>query len=36
MIDKPEQFLKKTEGLQQTANGLLDNVASLNSVTKMF
>ena len=36
MIDKPEQFLQKTEWLQQTANGLLDSVSSLNSVTKMF
>ena len=36
MIDKPEQFLQKTEWLQQTANGLLDSVNSLNSVTKMF
>ena len=36
MIDKPEEFLEKTQWLQQTANGLLDGVNSLNSVTKMF
>lgn len=36
MLDKPEQFLQKAEWLQQTANGLLDWVSSLNSVTKMF
>lgn len=36
MLDKPEQFLKKTEWLQQTANGLLDWINSLNVVTKMF
>lgn len=36
MIDKPEQFLQKTQWLQETANGLLDSVNSLNSVTKMF
>jgi len=36
MIDKPEQFLQKTEWLQQTANGLLDWINSLNSVTKIF
>lgn len=36
MIDKPEQFLQKTQWLQETANGLLDSVKSLNSVTKMF
>ena len=36
MIDKPEQFLQKTEWLQETANGLLEWVNSLNSVTKIF
>ena len=36
MLDKPEQFLSKTEWLQQTANGLLDWISSLNSVTKIF
>ena len=36
MMDKPEQFFKKTEWLQQTANGFLDSVDSLNSITKMF
>lgn len=36
MIDKPEQFLQKTEWLQQTANGLLEWINSLNSVTKIF
>ena len=36
MLDKPEQFLQKTEWLQQTANHLLDWVSSLNSVTKIF
>jgi hypothetical protein len=36
MLDKPEEFLKKTEWLQQAANGLLDWVSSLNSVTKIF
>ena len=36
MIDKPEQFLQKTEWLQETANGLLDWVNSINSVTKIF
>ena len=36
MLDKPEKFFKATEWLQQTANGLLDGVNSLNSVTKIF
>ena len=36
MLDKPEEFLKKTEWLQQAANGLLDWISSLNSVTKIF
>ncbi len=36
MLDKPEQFLKQTEWLQQTANGLLDWIESLNSVTNIF
>ena len=36
MLDKPEKFLQKTEWLQKTANGLLDWVNSLNSVTKIF
>ena len=36
MIDKPEQFLEKTQWLQSTANGLLEWVNSINSVTKMF
>lgn len=36
MIDKPEQFLKKTEWLQDTANSLLDWISSLNSVTNIF
>ena len=36
MLDKPEQFLQKTQWLQETANWLLESVNSLNSVTKMF
>lgn len=36
MLDKPEQFLQKTQWLQQTANGLLDWLNSINSVTKVF
>ena len=36
MLDKPEKFLQKTEWLQATANGLLDGIDSLNSVTKVF
>ena len=36
MIDKSEAFLWATAWLQQTANGLLDWVSSLNSVTKIF
>ena len=36
MLDKPEQFLQKTQWLQKTANGLLDWVDSINSVTKVF
>ena len=36
MLDKPEKFLQKTEWLQKTANGLLDWVNSINSVTKIF
>ncbi len=36
MLDKPEQFLKQTEWLQKTANGLLDWLNSINSVTKVF
>ena len=36
MLDKPEQFLQKASWLQQTANGLLDWIDSLNSATKMF
>ena len=35
MMDKPEKFLQKAEWLQQTANGLLDWISSLNSVTKI-
>lgn len=36
MIDKPEQFLKATAGLQNTANHLLDSLDSINPITKMF
>lgn len=36
MLDKPEQFLQKTQSLQQTANSLLNWVDSINSVTKIF
>jgi len=36
MLDKPEKFLQKTEWLQKTANGLLDWINSINSVTKIF
>ena len=36
MLDKPEQFLQKTQWLQKTANSLLDWVNSINSVTKIF
>ena len=36
MLDKPEKFLWATALLQKTANGLLDWINSLNSVTKIF
>lgn len=36
MLDKPEKFLWVTAWLQKTANGLLDWISSLNSVTKIF
>ena len=36
MLDKPEQFLQKTQWLQKTANWLLDGIDSINSVTKVF
>lgn len=36
MIDKPEQFLKSTSGLQNTANHLLDSLDGVSSVTKLF
>ena len=36
MLDKPEQFLEKTQWLQKTANAFLNWVNSLNSVTKTF
>lgn len=36
MLDKPEQFLQKTQWLQQTANGMLDWLNSVNWITKMF
>ena len=36
MINKPEQFLEKTQWLQDTANAFLNWVNSLNSVTKFF
>ena len=36
MLDKPEQFLEKTQWLQKTANAFLNWVNSLNSVTKIF
>jgi hypothetical protein len=36
MIDKPEQFLKATSGLQNTANHLLDSLDSINPIAKMF
>ncbi len=36
ILDKPEKLLQKTEDLQKTANGLLNWVNTINSVTKMF
>ena len=36
MIDKPEQFLWATSWLQQTANGLLNGLNAISSVTKIF
>ena len=36
MINKPEKFLWATSWLQKVANGLLDWVNSVNSVTKIF
>ena len=36
MIDKPEKFLKKTDWLQKTANGLLDGLNSVNITFKTF
>lgn len=36
LIEKPEQILEKTDGLQATANHLLDSVESISSVTKIF
>ena len=36
MIDKPEKFLKKTDWLQKTANGLLDGLYSINLTFKTF
>ena len=36
MVNKPEEFLQKTQWFQETANNLLDWISSLNSVTKMF
>ena len=36
MLGKSEKILQKTEWLQNTANGLLDWINSINSVTKMF
>lgn len=36
MIDKPEKFLKKTDWLQKTANGLLDGLNSVNIAFKTF
>ena len=36
MIDKPEQFLSATSGLQDTANHLLDSLDAVSSVTKIF
>lgn len=36
MLDKSEDFLKITPKLQETANGLLDWVFAINSVTKIF
>ena len=36
MIDKPEKFLWSTAWLQKTANGLLDWIDTINTVTKIF
>ena len=36
MLDKPEKFLSATSWLQKAANGLLDWVNAINSVTKIF
>jgi len=36
MLNKPAEFFKATSWLQETANGLLDWIDSLNSATKMF
>ena len=36
MLDKPEKFLWATAWLQKTANGLLDWVNAINSVTKVL
>ena len=36
MLDKPAELFNATSGLQATANGLLDWIDSLSSVTKMF
>ena len=36
MINKPEQFLRATSWLQDTANHLLDWVDAMNSITKPF